>query len=301
MSAQSPQPLRSGFTLIELLVVIAIIAILAAILFPVFAKVREKARQTSCLSNLKQNGLAVMQYTQDYDERVPIVQYCGKGPQNIDCSVGGSSYLRSWVSVIQPYSKSLAITRCPSNTVNPYGFADPPNPAYVTPFALPAYGYNTTYLNPAPYCNDLAEPDAPWGFGTSIASLEAPSATVMFADVKIVGDDTLGYYGSLTVEAPATAGPTSVACGWSNGGWGSGTWADDPSVAGNPIEGTGDFRARHTQGGNVAFCDGHSKWYLPGRLAAGTNWGPAVPNSSMAITDLTQYLWSSKKSGTTDL
>ena len=62
---------RHGFTLIELLVVIAIIAILAAILFPVFASVREKARQTSCLSNEKQLGLAVMQYVQDYDELLP--------------------------------------------------------------------------------------------------------------------------------------------------------------------------------------------------------------------------------------
>ncbi len=63
--------MRKGFTLIELLVVIAIIAILAAILFPVFAKAREKARQTSCLSNMKQIGLASMMYAQDYDERLP--------------------------------------------------------------------------------------------------------------------------------------------------------------------------------------------------------------------------------------
>ncbi len=71
---------RKGFTLIELLVVIAIIAILAAILFPVFARAREKARQTSCLSNLKQLSLGVLMYAQDYDERLPMLYFNTGGP-----------------------------------------------------------------------------------------------------------------------------------------------------------------------------------------------------------------------------
>jgi len=77
MRPAHPNKYRLGFTLIELLVVIAIIAILAAILFPVFAKVREKARQTACLSNQKQLGLAVMQYVQDYDESYPACAFQG--------------------------------------------------------------------------------------------------------------------------------------------------------------------------------------------------------------------------------
>src|SRR3712207_3033945 len=88
---------RNGFTLIELLVVIAIIAILAAILFPVFAQAREKARQTSCLSNLKQWGNGFMMYAQDYDETLPSQQF------------GPNAAQVSWVSVIQPYAEKKNI------------------------------------------------------------------------------------------------------------------------------------------------------------------------------------------------
>ena len=87
---------RSAFTLIELLVVIAIIAILAAILFPVFARARENARRSSCQSNLKQIGLGVLQYTQDYDEFYPMfIQYGGTNATQ-----------QGWAQVIQPYIKS---------------------------------------------------------------------------------------------------------------------------------------------------------------------------------------------------
>ncbi|MHB8993998.1 MAG: DUF1559 family PulG-like putative transporter [Armatimonadota bacterium] len=90
--------MKRGFTLIELLVVIAIIAILAAILFPVFAKAREKARQSSCLSNVKQLGLGLLSYAQDHDEMLPAFSYGGI----------------KWDGLIQPYVKNTQIFRCPS-------------------------------------------------------------------------------------------------------------------------------------------------------------------------------------------
>ena len=134
---------NKGFTLIELLVVIAIIAILAAILFPVFAQTREKARQTMCLSNSRQMGLAVQLYVQDYDEALPSVRMMWQGiptPQ-------------SWIDQIQPYVKDTLLRRCPSDnspawndTQNPrmtsYGFN-----AYLDPFH-PPYG---DPMNPRPF------------------------------------------------------------------------------------------------------------------------------------------------------
>src|SRR5436309_13336304 len=90
---------RNAFTLIELLVVIAIIAILAAILFPVFAQAREKARAISCLSNLKQLGTSCMMYVQDYDETFPMAVW--------------DNWWNAWPTTVQPYVKSLQIFRCP--------------------------------------------------------------------------------------------------------------------------------------------------------------------------------------------
>ncbi len=94
---------RKAFTLIELLVVIAIIAILAAILFPVFARARENARRSSCQSNLKQIGLGIFQYTQDYDELLPPLQ------------LGSSVGYPFWPVMVQPYVKSVQLFKCPSN------------------------------------------------------------------------------------------------------------------------------------------------------------------------------------------
>src|SRR5437879_2990316 len=90
---------RRGFTLIELLVVIAIIAILAAILFPVFAQAREKARSVSCLSNMRQIGMAIQMYAQDWDEGLVLNEHSDE----------------SWIDTLQPYSRSKLLNRCPSD------------------------------------------------------------------------------------------------------------------------------------------------------------------------------------------
>src|SRR5437016_11292612 len=104
---------NGGFTLIELLVVIAIIAILAAILFPVFAQAREKARQSNCISNFKQISFALMMYAQDWDERLPRIRFW----ELTDfCSSTSKSF--TWKGAINPYVKSYAFWKCPSNPNN---------------------------------------------------------------------------------------------------------------------------------------------------------------------------------------
>jgi prepilin-type N-terminal cleavage/methylation domain-containing protein/prepilin-type processing-associated H-X9-DG protein len=141
--------MKKGFTLIELLVVIAIIAILAAILFPVFAKAREKARQSSCQSNLKQIALSMLQYVQDYDEMFPCTWYTS----------GGINY--NYLAMIQPYVKNTQLFRCPSDSaVIVAGWAATDPNRYAT-----SYGFNFL-LN-----------------GVALARVASSSTTLMNADL----------------------------------------------------------------------------------------------------------------------
>lgn len=133
---------NKGFTLIELLIVIAIIAILAAILFPAFSRARENARRASCQSNLKQIGLGITQYTQDYDEKYPMKN------QSTDVR---------WNQAIQPYVKSTQLFACPSNPLNtiPNVGANGIYPAIPT-----SYAPNPRFID-ADYGHNLAECNEP--------------------------------------------------------------------------------------------------------------------------------------------
>ena len=166
-----PSKMSVGFTLIELLVVIAIIAILAAILFPVFAKVREKARQTSCVSNMKQIGLAVMQYTQDNDEFFGYRKITTDGSDN-------DALATSWKMILQPYIKSSGVFKCPSNPQK-----DNLDNAGVSAGPI-SYGANTADGGYGVFGTLPANGDA-----ASLASVTTPASTIIVCEVTIPNTD----------------------------------------------------------------------------------------------------------------
>jgi prepilin-type N-terminal cleavage/methylation domain-containing protein len=168
----------TGFTLIELLVVIAIIAILAAILFPVFARVREKARQSSCGSNLRQVQLAIAQYTQDYDERHPATWF---GPQ-WDAYPG----YYQWEEAVLPYVKNDQLFVCPSASAIRYVPDTTPNqvdtPSYPDPdYPFPRGGYAGNVAYWSTLCTTGIVANHPFGF-RSLGAIADPAGTFMVWD-----------------------------------------------------------------------------------------------------------------------
>jgi len=152
--------MKKGFTLIELLVVIAIIAILAAILFPVFARAREKARQSSCLSNVKQIVLGVLMYAQDYDEVLIPAAMPWQAPTEAPATAD------EWHELLQPYLSNQQVLRCPSSKNS-----------------FPGYGWN--YQEFGYYYADHDSDDTQPGWATALAQIESPAEVIILGDGRL--------------------------------------------------------------------------------------------------------------------
>jgi prepilin-type N-terminal cleavage/methylation domain-containing protein/prepilin-type processing-associated H-X9-DG protein len=223
--ARSPHPSRRGFTLIELLVVIAIIAILAAILFPVFAQAREAARKASCLSNTKQLMLGWLMYTQDYDEAYPMTAAC--------CTPDDSQTY--WQEMIEPYIKNGGTSQVWLNKTS----------IFICP----------NYLKAAPARDEAGnpkDPDSPQvgEYPLSSYSPNFSPTTAWWA----LGQSWAGENASVGTQAstgkPAQQimlAPNHSCCIETWGGGGSNNWTR--------------AARRHAEGANYALLDGHSKWY----------------------------------------
>jgi prepilin-type N-terminal cleavage/methylation domain-containing protein/prepilin-type processing-associated H-X9-DG protein len=213
-----------AFTLIELLVTIAIISILSAILFPVFARARENARRSSCLSNLKQIGLGIMQYTQDYDETYPSCTRYLSG------TTGTVYYYQN----IIPYVKNYDIFRCPSSSAG-YGGATSSN-TDSTYVQAGNYGANRVVMRIATDVNSVY---------VKLPSVASPSTTYLLMDFGVL------QISPQRVVFPAAASEYLPGVGALGVALPAGTY--DRFVS--------DFQnGRHFEGVNILFADGHAKW-----------------------------------------
>ena len=253
---------RKGFTLIELLVVIAIIAILAAILFPVFQKVRENARRSQCLSNEKQLALAILMYNQDADESYPM------GNSIWDASGNGTNNTAgNWAVSILPYIKSNGVFACPDdtlgNTVDPTASWEGLRISYV------ANGLQNISSNDGHNCLGLMC-QGPANQTVTQAGVNSPSSVIMLAEAHSAdlqktggGNYTAGFNNIITgIPYFISLAPPNQ-CGVSNNS--AGTCGAYP----NGVDGA--VSAHHNGLANFAFADGHVKSMIPAKT---------VPNST---------------------
>jgi prepilin-type N-terminal cleavage/methylation domain-containing protein len=292
-----PSQARSGFTLIELLVVIAIIAILAAILFPVFAQAREKARSASCLSNTKQLALGLTMYVQDYDETFPYWSWWyssdpGGCPRNDGSAyAGGCNHWESfWFNASYPYVKNAQVYACPSandrstilqNAV--WGWTNDGNNGGAA--NMIAHGFQPAMVNATvsyAYNQALAEGNITNGSPTTLAGINLPAQLMLTADCD-TGEtnslpmpnaadpnDPLHHYIISRVAWPNVI-PNCYAtedCGAALNNFGLGY----PQQFPHPLS-FYDSQARHTSGDNLSFTDGHSKWVRDSQITVDYQFG----------------------------
>jgi prepilin-type N-terminal cleavage/methylation domain-containing protein len=260
-SARYSRKSAAGFTLIELLVVIAIIAILAAILFPVFAQAREKARAISCLSNTKEVGLAILQYVQDYDESMP------SGVYTPALTLPGLA----WAGQTYPYMKNVQVYKCPDDSTANIGPGG--NTFIADPKEAVSYVYN--YNIPA--------------FAPALAALNAPASTVLateirgdVAEVSVANEwSGTGFAPAAYLQSAASDGLTQLVCE-PNGVVPSNVQLDTGVLGGWQYHAPpypniwylrATFGGRHTDGANYIAGDGHSKWLKNNAVSCGI---PAV-------------------------
>ena len=225
---------KRGFTLIELLVVIAIIAILAAILFPVFAKAREKARQAACLSNMKQLGLAAVMYADDYDDNPP--------PGGI--TWGGNDYL--WNQLCQPYIKSKALMICPS-----FPKTQAEQDDWLLMWHHSGYSMNL-HIATIPFWNRK---------GTTLGNINNVANTYMFMD-------GVGFVLSVWDVMAPSSNPWVLYYLPGVGDEG----VDISKIINNYPQYTKDIKSgRHSNGVNIAYCDGHAKFAKTAKLMEEAN------------------------------